>query len=139
VPYDLLKRGYDNQLCLDFSSIVVDLMRSRHASEAGVEWTNGDVRDMKDIESKSIDVAFDKGTLDAMIFGSPWSPPDEVTENSGKYMNEVSQSIACPLTSLYVKRRSVLAELLTRSNECSRMMASSYTLHIGSLISSSPY
>jgi O-glycosyl hydrolase len=92
VPYDLLKRGYDNQLCLDFSSIVVDLMRSRHASEAGVEWTNGDVRDMKDIESKSIDVAFDKGTLDAMIFGSPWSPPDEVTENSGKYMNEVSLS-----------------------------------------------
>jgi hypothetical protein len=47
VPYDLLKRGYDNQLCLDFSFIIVDLMRSRHASEAGVEWTNGDVRDMK--------------------------------------------------------------------------------------------
>jgi hypothetical protein len=64
-------------------------MKSRHASESGVEWANGDVRDMKDIHSGSVDVAFDKGTLDAMIFGSPWSPPDEVMENSGRYMNEV--------------------------------------------------
>jgi hypothetical protein len=37
---------------------------------------------MKEIEDGSIDVAFDKGTLDAMICGSPWSPPDEVLENS---------------------------------------------------------
>jgi hypothetical protein len=44
---------------------------------------------MKDIQSGSIDVAFDKGTLDAMIFGSPSSPPVEVMENSGRYMNEV--------------------------------------------------
>jgi hypothetical protein len=90
VPYDLLKRGYDNQLCLDFSSVVVDLMKSRHSSETGIEWANGDVRDMKDIATGSIDVAFDKGTLDAMIFGSPWSPPDEVLENSGRYLNEAS-------------------------------------------------
>jgi O-glycosyl hydrolase len=31
---------------------------------------------MKDTESGSIDVAFDKGTLDATVFGSPWSPPE---------------------------------------------------------------
>ena len=37
----------------------------------------------------SVDVAFDKGTLDAMIFGSPWSPPEETLENSGRYMKEV--------------------------------------------------
>lgn len=90
VPYDLLKRGYDNQLCLDFSAVVVDLMKSRHEAEKGVTFQVGDVRDMKDIETGSIDVAFDKGTLDAMIFGSPWSPPEETLENSGKYMKEVS-------------------------------------------------
>jgi hypothetical protein len=45
---------------------------------------------MKAIDAKSVDVAFDKGTLDAMIHGSPWSPPDEVLENSGRYINEVS-------------------------------------------------
>lgn len=91
VPYDLLKRGYNNQLCLDFSAVVVDLMRSRHEGEKGVTFQIGDVRDMKDIGTGSIDVAFDKGTLDAMIFGSPWSPPEETLENSGKYMKEVSR------------------------------------------------
>lgn len=45
---------------------------------------------MTDMETKSVDVAFDKGTLDAMIYGSPWSPPDEVLDNSGKYINEAS-------------------------------------------------
>lgn len=47
-----------------------------------------------EIEAKSIDVAFDKGTLDAMIHGSPWSPPEEVLENTGKYMNEVRGYLA---------------------------------------------
>ena len=93
VPYDLLKKGYDNQLCLDFSEVVVNLMRSRHEAEKGVAFQVGDVRDMKDLESGSIDVAFDKGTLDAMIFGSPWSPPEETMDNSGKYMKEVSRLI----------------------------------------------
>ncbi|KAJ4346128.1 hypothetical protein N0V95_005681 [Ascochyta clinopodiicola] len=93
VPYDLLKRGYSNQLCLDFSAVVVDLMKSRHEQEKGVTFQVGDVRDMKDIDSGSIDVAFDKGTLDAMIFGSPWSPPEETLENSGKYMKEVSNEL----------------------------------------------
>lgn len=67
-------------------------MKSRHEAEQGVTFQVGDVRDMKDIESASIDVAFDKGTLDAMIFGSPWSPPEETMENSGRYMKEVSTS-----------------------------------------------
>lgn len=77
-------------MCLDFSAVVVDLMKSRHENEQGVTFQVGDVRDMKDIDSKSIDIAFDKGTLDAMIFGSPWSPPEETMENSGQYMKEVS-------------------------------------------------
>jgi hypothetical protein len=48
------------------------------------------VRNMIEVNTESVDVAFDKGTLDAMIYGSPWSPPEEVLENSGKYMKEVS-------------------------------------------------
>ena len=64
-------------------------MSSRHGQEKGVEWKWADVRDMKDIPDDSIDVAFGKGTLDAMIFGSPWDPPDTVKENTGRYLNEV--------------------------------------------------
>jgi len=68
-------------------------MKSRHPGE-GVEWTVGDVRDMPTIPTQSIDVAFDKGTLDAMIHGSPWSPPDEVMENTGRYMKEVCAALS---------------------------------------------
>ena len=44
---------------------------------------------MPDIADGSFDVAFDKGTMDAMIYGSPWSPPDEVNKNTSKYLREV--------------------------------------------------
>lgn len=89
IPADLSERGYKNQLCLDFSTVVVDLMSSRHAQVGGIEWKWADVRDMPQIPPASIDVAFDKGTMDAMIHGSPWSPPDDVKDNTAKYLNEV--------------------------------------------------
>lgn len=63
-------------------------MRERFAADSGIEWKSGDVRDLP-VPSNSIDVAFDKGTLDAMIFGSPWNPPEMVKENTGRYMDEV--------------------------------------------------
>jgi len=44
---------------------------------------------MTDIPSHSIDVAIDKGTLDAMISGSLWDPPDVVRTNTKKYIDEV--------------------------------------------------
>jgi hypothetical protein len=65
-------------------------MKEQHAAVEGLEWKYMDVRDMVSIGDKSVDVAFDKGTLDAMIYGSPWSPPDEVKENTRKYMKEES-------------------------------------------------
>jgi hypothetical protein len=65
-------------------------MKSRHSDKPQVEWRVGDVRNMIEVNTESVDVAFDKGTLDAMIYGSPWSPPEEVLENSGMYMKEVS-------------------------------------------------
>ena len=89
VPAELAGRGYKNQLCVDFSPVVVDLMTERHKDISGIEWQRVDVRDMPSVTTGSIDVAFDKGTLDAMIYGSPWSPPDEVKENTSNYLKEV--------------------------------------------------
>lgn len=88
IPAELASRGYSRQLCIDFSPVVVELMTERHSNVQGIEWKHMDVRNM-DIPDKSIDVTFDKGTLDAMIHGSPWSPPSEVKENTSKYMKEV--------------------------------------------------
>jgi hypothetical protein len=56
----------------------------------GVKWEWADIREMPQYANKSIDVAFDKGTMDAMIHGSPWSPPDDVKDNTSRYLAEVS-------------------------------------------------
>jgi hypothetical protein len=90
IPADLAARGYNNQLCLDFSNTALELMRARHAEEKGIEWRWADVRALEEtVDSGSVDVAFDKGTLDAMIHGSPWSPPDQVLSDTSRYMREV--------------------------------------------------
>ena len=81
--------GYVDQTCVDFSSVIVETMSQKHRNIDGIVWKQADVRDMHEISSASIDVAFDKGTLDAMIHGSPWSPPDEVLENTQRYIQEV--------------------------------------------------
>ncbi|KAM7192452.1 hypothetical protein V8F33_008327 [Rhypophila sp. PSN 637] len=64
IPIDLTHHGYTKQICADFSPTV-------------------------GIPSNSVDIAFDKSTLDAMIHGSPWSPLKEVKENTGAYLREV--------------------------------------------------
>lgn len=67
-------------------------MSKHHAEIEGIEWKQMDVREMEEIPPHSIDIAFDKGTLDAMIYGIGWDPPDEVRENTGRYMREVRSS-----------------------------------------------
>ncbi|EXU97167.1 hypothetical protein X797_009786 [Metarhizium robertsii] len=88
IPVELASQGYKRQLCIDFSPTVVDLMTERHAEVKGLEWKLMNVRDMAGVADKSVDFAFDKGTLDAMIHGSPWNPPETVKENSSGYPTE---------------------------------------------------
>lgn len=80
-------------------------MSQRHSQIEGIVWKQVDVRDMSDISNESIDVAFDKGTLDAMIHGSPWSPPDEVRENTSKYLKEVHRVLKDQGVFLYITFR----------------------------------
>ncbi|RBR02595.1 hypothetical protein FVER53590_13903 [Fusarium verticillioides] len=105
VPAELAERGYQKQLCVDFSPVVVEMMTERHKEIPGIQWSRIDVRDMPSIESGSIDVAFDKGTLDAMIYGSPWSPPDEVRENTSRYLKEVHRVLKADGVFLYITFR----------------------------------
>lgn len=60
---------------------------------------------MDTISDASIDVAFDKGTLDAMIHGSPWNPPEDTVRNSGEYLREVSRVLKPDGVFLYVTFR----------------------------------
>jgi EEF1A lysine methyltransferase 4 len=78
IPVELAKYGYRDQLCVDFSSVIVNHMSALDAKRWGIYWMQADVRGMREIPDESVDVAFDKSTLDAMIHGSPWDPPNDV-------------------------------------------------------------
>ncbi len=81
-------KGCRNRLCVDFSVVAAETMRKRHVARGlsdKIRWETLDVRYMEDkIPNASVDVAFDKGTLDAMIHGSPWSPPENTIANTGR-------------------------------------------------------
>lgn len=71
-----------------------------------IQWQKLDVRSMEEnVPDASVDVAFDKGTLDAMIHGSPWSPPEDTIANTGKYLREVSRILKPTGVFLYVTFR----------------------------------
>lgn len=53
-----------------------------------------DVRHLE-FEDNSFEIAIDKGTLDAMLHGSLWDPPDDVRENVGNYVDEVLYTETC--------------------------------------------
>jgi len=86
---DLDGLGYKNQTSVDFSQVVIESMRSKYAA-LETQWEVMDVRDLK-MHDGSIDVAIDKGTLDAMIHGSLWDPPEDVRSNVGQYVDEVAR------------------------------------------------
>ncbi|KAI4864092.1 S-adenosyl-L-methionine-dependent methyltransferase [Hypoxylon rubiginosum] len=105
IPRDLADRGYTSQICVDFSTPLVELMSKRHADIEGIQWMQMDIRQMDGIPSQSIDLAFDKSTMDAMIYGSPWNPPSEVVQNTGRYLREVFRVLKSDGVFLYVTYR----------------------------------
>jgi hypothetical protein len=62
-------------------------------SDLETRWGVMDVRELQ-LPDGSVDVAIDKGTLDAMIHGSLWDPPADVQSNVGKYVDEVKRFIS---------------------------------------------
>jgi hypothetical protein len=76
-------------------------MKTKYAS-LDTRWCVMDVRELQ-LPDHSVDVAIDKGTLDAMIHGSLWDPPDDVRDNVGRYVNEVRATflqIRCTMLNL---------------------------------------
>lgn len=69
--------------------LVIGKMAARFQETDDLDWRIMDVRDMLGIATASIDVAIDKGTLDAMIYGSLWDPPEEVRGDTERYIDEV--------------------------------------------------
>ncbi|KAH6714467.1 S-adenosyl-L-methionine-dependent methyltransferase [Leptodontidium sp. MPI-SDFR-AT-0119] len=68
------------------------------------QWVVMDVRALS-LPTASVDIAIDKGTLDAFIHGSLWDPPDDVRANVGKYVDEVARVLRPGGAWLYITYR----------------------------------
>ena len=84
---DLHSQGFTNQTSVDFSTVVIDAMKAKY-SDLKTTWQVMDVRDLH-FDNGSVDIAIDKGTLDAMLHGSLWDPPDDVRDSVRRYVDEV--------------------------------------------------
>lgn len=77
--------GYSNQTAVDFSEVVINVMK---AENPGIKFETMDIRSLQ-YRDHSFDVCVDKATMDAMLYGSLWDPPDEVRANVKAYVDEV--------------------------------------------------
>lgn len=69
-----------------------------------ITWLTADIR-ATSLPSASFDIAIDKATLDAMLYGSLWDPIPEVRENVGGYVDEVARLLRPGGKWLYVTWR----------------------------------
>ncbi|RPB03585.1 S-adenosyl-L-methionine-dependent methyltransferase [Choiromyces venosus 120613-1] len=105
LPEDLHKRGYTDQLSVDFSEVVIRDMKVKYEGFEGLRWEVMDVRDMHGVGDGVVGVAVDKGTLDAMLSGSLWDPPEEVRRNTKAYIDEVARVLKSGGLFLYITYR----------------------------------
>ena len=105
---DLDALGYTDQISIDFSSVVIEKMQSQYPS---LDWRIMDIRSMT-FDDNSVDVAIDKGTLDAMLYGSLWDPEPEVKTNVGKYADEVREALFSYVFSSLLTSRLQVARIL---------------------------
>ncbi|KAF3938945.1 hypothetical protein ABW19_dt0201858 [Dactylella cylindrospora] len=81
----MYEEGYKRITNIDFSSVIIGKMIEKYPEQT---WKVADVRETG-YPDDHFDVAIDKGTLDAMLSGSLWNPPDHVKARTAAYIDEV--------------------------------------------------
>jgi hypothetical protein len=80
--------GYPTQTAIHFSSVCVSTMSAPHAFlDLHITWLTMNVCTM----AFPIDIAIDKGTLDAMLYGSLLDLANEVKANLKTYLDQVAR------------------------------------------------
>ncbi|KAG9312858.1 S-adenosyl-L-methionine-dependent methyltransferase, partial [Chiua virens] len=101
---DMWEDGYRNIVNVDYSAVVIEQMRARHAElRPEMEWHEMDVRNLL-FEDASFDIAIDKGTMDAMMTSSTdvWDPPEDVIKDCTAEVSEVLRVLRPSGTFLYI-------------------------------------
>ncbi|GEM11472.1 endothelin-converting enzyme, metalloendopeptidase [Rhodotorula toruloides] len=100
---DMYDDGYKNITNVDYSTVVIEKMRRINEGCEGMTWTVGDVRSLP-FEDRSVDVCFDKATLDAMLTSEkdPWNPPPEAVAAVRGEIDEVIRVLKPSGTFLYL-------------------------------------
>jgi SAM-dependent methyltransferase len=91
---DLYDAGWENQLNIDYSPVVIDAMRAKHQStRPKMEWQVMDMTDMSALPNESYDVVIDKAAMDAIMTheGDVWNPDDSVVAQARAMCQHISR------------------------------------------------
>ncbi|KAJ2452962.1 hypothetical protein EV183_002547 [Coemansia sp. RSA 2336] len=92
---DMYKDGFRRIVNVDYSDVVIAQMRQRYQDMPDMTWEVMDVRELV-LGDGSVDVALDKGTLDALMCeqGDVWEPSPELCANVRRVVDEVDRVLA---------------------------------------------
>ncbi|KAJ2498487.1 hypothetical protein GGH96_004271 [Coemansia sp. RSA 1972] len=92
---DMYDDGYESIVNVDYSDVVIAQMRQRCQHQPRMMWEVMDVRALA-LASGTVDVALDKGTLDALMCeqGDVWDPSPEMCANVARAVDEVDRVLA---------------------------------------------
>lgn len=78
---DMYNDSFEHIINVDYSPTIIDRMSAAHASTS-MKWIVADIKQLP-LESSSVDVTIDKGTMDAIMaieHGDIWNPSEKVIE-----------------------------------------------------------
>ncbi|XP_023674288.1 EEF1A lysine methyltransferase 4 isoform X1 [Paramormyrops kingsleyae] len=92
LSFDMYQRGFRSITNVDYSSVCVETMASRHFDCPGMTWLKMDVRQLEFPEG-TFDVVLEKATLDAMMVDErdPWHVSTETANLLHQVLKEASR------------------------------------------------
>ena len=93
---DLYDLGFKNSTSIDYCENVINAMKMKNSNRPEMKFLVADITNMSEIQSKSFDVAIDKGTMDALMCekGDVWDPPLSIKKIVDSELRHVSRIIS---------------------------------------------
>ena len=91
---DLYDAGYPHLCSLDYSPVVIDAMRARHAeTRPSMEWIVMDMTQMDALDDASFDAVIDKAAMDALMTAEEdvWNPAQSVIDASRRMCHHIAR------------------------------------------------